>query len=136
MADLSVTPAQVIPSANVSAQRATAGATIVAGDIVYKDSNGRLQLSDADGATVAQAVTGMAVCGGAAGQPVSYVTEDDDITIGDNCVEGEIYVLSGTAGKMCPAADLAANDKSIFLGAGKAGGKMNFRPVAGGTVQA
>ena len=135
MANLALTPANVVPSGNANPQRANAGVAIAAGDIVYKDGNGKLQLSDADGAAAAQAVQGMAVNSGGVGQPVNYVTEDDDIDVGV-AVEGEPYFLSATAGKMCVAGDLVPGMKTIFVGVGKADGKLNFKPVAGGIVQA
>ena len=134
MANLVVIPAQVVPNENASPQRGTAGTTIAQGDIVYLDANRRLQLSDADGAVAAQDVKGMAVCGGSAGQWINYITEDSELVVGENVVEGTPYFLSATAGKMCEPGDIVPGMRTIFLGVGKADGKLNFKPVAGGTV--
>ena len=134
MANLTINPADVVPG-NSSPQRGTAGANIAAGDIIYKDSSSRYQPSDADGAAAAQAAAGMAVNSAAAGQPVNFVTDDDDLDVG-SAVEGVPYFLSATAGKICEAGDLVAGMKTIFVGVGKPDGKLNFRPVAGGVVQA
>ncbi|MEA3207354.1 MAG: hypothetical protein QOE70_411 [Chthoniobacter sp.] len=136
MANLAITPANIVPGANANPQRATAGVAIAAGDIVYKDTTGKLQLSDADGAAAAQAVQGMAVNSAGVGQPANFVTEDDDLDTGGAAVEGVPYFLSATAGKMCEEGDLATGMRSIFVGVGKADGKLNFKPVAGGSVRA
>jgi hypothetical protein len=136
MANLVLTPANVVPGDNANPQRATAGVAVQAGDLVYKDTTGKLQLSDADGAAAAQAVQGMAVNSAGAGQPANFVTEDDDLDTGGAAVEGLPYFLSATAGKMCEAGDLATGMRSIFVGIGKADGKLNFKPVVGGNVQA
>ena len=109
MANLAIIPAQVIPSVNARPQRATAGVAINAGDLVYKDATGLLQLSDADGATAAQNVGGMAVCSGGAGQLINYITDDDEVTLGENVASGEPCFLSATAGKMSAASDRAPN---------------------------
>ncbi|MEA3212257.1 MAG: hypothetical protein QOE70_5314 [Chthoniobacter sp.] len=134
MANLSLTPADIIPS-TTSFLRGTAGTAINAGDLIYKDSTGLLQLSDADGAAAAQAVDGIAVCSGADGQPINYVAEDADLEIGAG-TSGTPYFLSATPGKICEAGDLAAGMKTIFVGSGKPGDKLNFKPVAGGIVPA
>ncbi|MEA3212291.1 MAG: hypothetical protein QOE70_5348 [Chthoniobacter sp.] len=42
--------------------------------------------------------------------------------------------LSATPGKICEEGDLVEGMKTIFVGTGKAGEKLNFKAVAGGTV--
>jgi hypothetical protein len=134
MPDLAVVPASVLPS-HKSFQRATAGVAIAAGDLVYRDTNGVMQLSDADSGTpAAKAVDGIAVNSAAAGQPVDYVTEDGGLALGVAVTEGDPLFLSATAGKIADAAaDLIAGMKTIFIGVGLANNKVNFKPVAGGT---
>lgn len=134
MSNLAITPADVVPGPNSTPARGTAGAAIEAGDLIYKDATQKIQLSDADGAVAAQAVQGMAVNSAALGQPVNFVGEDDDLDVGA-AIEGKPYFLSETAGKMCPIEDLQPDSKAIFVGIGKADGKLNFKPVAGGFVQ-
>jgi hypothetical protein len=58
---------------------------------------------------------------------------DADLEIGAGTSDTP-YFLSATPGKICEAGDLAAGMKMIFVGTGKAGEKLNFKPVAGGTV--
>ncbi|MEA3210991.1 MAG: hypothetical protein QOE70_4048 [Chthoniobacter sp.] len=132
MSVLALTPANIIPSVG-NFVRGTAGATIAAGDLIYRDANKLLQLSDANGAVAAQNVDGIAVSSGAAGQPVNYVTDDPELATGAG-VAGTPYFLSGTPGKMCELADLAAPMRMIFVAGGLLLSKLNFRPVAGGTI--
>lgn len=114
----------VITAANVELVSGTkkfgiAAEAITAGQPVHKlASDGEIYLSDADHATVAKrVVTGIALNGAAAGQPVGYQI-DGVIDIGATVTVGEIYVLSGTAGGIAPEADLASGDRVAVLGVG------------------
>lgn len=108
MADLSITAANVVPSSSASKSSKTvqAGATIAAGDLVYVDTDGKIGLADANVAAKS-VIAGIAVNGGSAGQPVTYVTKDTaGLTIAASGLTiGNVYIASGTAGKMCPVAD-------------------------------
>lgn len=120
MADLVVTASQVLPGAGARFADGTAGAAITAGQACYNSTSDTMLLADADAGTPAAAnVRGIALNGAAIGQPVRIQTEGV-ITLGAGAapVKGTIYVLSGTAGGICPALDLAAADRVTIIGVG------------------
>lgn len=117
MADLSITAANVVATAGTRVETGTAGATITAGQAVYYDSEASTyKLADCDSATVAaRSPRGIALNGAASGQPLSVATKGP-VTIGATLTGGVVYYLSGTAGGICPVADLATGDYPTILG--------------------
>lgn len=91
------------------------GATVTAGQAVYKDSNGVWQLSDSDGAAALRNCDGIALNGGATGQPAA-VLKGGNITIGGTVVSGTPYFVSNTAGGICVLGDLGSADTVIYVG--------------------
>ena len=107
MAELSPTPANVIPGANADYYRGIAGATLVAGTPVYLDATtNRLMGADANGSLETAEVKGIALHAASLGQPLRIQTAGD-ITIGATVVLATIYIV-GAAGQLAPAADLAS----------------------------
>lgn len=119
MVDLVVTATSVAAGGNARTINGTAGATITAGQAVYLDTTtNTYKLADTDSATAAvRSPAGIALNGAASGQPVAVQTSGK-ITIGATTVVGAPYYLSGTAGGVCPYADVAAGDYPVFLGIG------------------
>lgn len=120
MATLTVTASQVQPGSGAPVETATAGATITAGQVLYKDStdSNKMKLADANGTQAVATVAGIALNGAASGQPVRY-QKSGSITIGAGAsmTVGEIYVLSATAGGIAPEADITTqNDYVVTLG--------------------
>lgn len=117
MADISITAANVIKGSNAVVEAGTAGATITAGQVVYKDaSDGKYKLADADsGTAAAKAPRGIALNGASNGQPLS-IARSGAITIGGTLTAGTAYYLSPTAGGICPLADVEAGDNVVLLG--------------------
>lgn len=117
MADVTVTAANVLKGAGATTVDMIAGATITAGQVIYKEAaTGQAKLADCDSATAeARIPYGIALNGAAAGQPVE-VLRSGLITIGGTLTAGSEYWLSGTAGAICPAADKAAGDRSVLIG--------------------
>ena len=118
MADISITAANVVKGSNAVVEPGTAGATITAGQVVYKDaSDGKYKLADADSATAAaKAPRGIALNGASNNQPLS-ILRSGDITIGATLTAGTAYYLSPTtAGGICPLADVASGDDVVLLG--------------------
>lgn len=120
-ADLVVTAANVV-KATVSGYtyrgaRGIAGATITAGQVVYKDASDsdKIKLADNDTSSATAAAVGIAMHAALAGQPIEYC-ESGPVSFGAILTAGHIYVLSSTAGAICPHADLAAADYSTRLG--------------------
>ena len=120
MADISITAANVIKGSNAVVEAGTAGATITAGQIVYKDADdGRYKLADCDSATVAaKSPRGVALNGASNGQPLS-IARSGDVTIGGTLTAGTAYYLSPVAGGIAPLADVLSGDNVVLLGLAK-----------------
>lgn len=117
MADMTQTAANVLGAANKKTRKLTAGATIVAGDMVYEDGVNGAKLAKGDVVATADAV-GMALNGGADNQPIE-VQYGGDINPGGTVVVGETYVLSAAnAGKIAPVGDLASTNSPTIFGLG------------------
>lgn len=122
MSDISVTAASVVASAAAQTAWGVAGATITAGQTLYKDAanSNVLKLADADASAAAANCVGIALNGAASGQPVQYTWDDPDFTPGATLTLSvasakPAYVLSATAGGIAPAADLAANMYPVYI---------------------
>ena len=135
MADLTITAANVAKGTGSSTANGTAGATITAGQVVYLDSSDSLyKLADTDSATAAvRSPVGIALHAALAGQPLTILT-GGLITIGATTVVGVPYYLSGTAGGICPYADVAAGDYPVFLGIGTSTAQIKVSIIPAGAV--
>jgi hypothetical protein len=117
MADLTITAANVIAGAGSDIEHGTGGATITAGQQVYRDAaTGRYLLADSNSATVAARTDrGTALNGCANGQPLA-VHKEGPITIGATLTAGVAYYLSDTPGGICPVADVGSGEYSSIIG--------------------
>ena len=126
MADISITAANVKQGSNAILTEGAAGATVKAGQIVFKSStSGKFALSDNDGVGLKQ-VDGVALNGAADGQPLK-VQIGGDITIGATLAPGTAYYLSGTPGGICPLADVTTGDDVILIGIAKSASVLTLR---------
>lgn len=116
MADLTVTATSVVPVTGYTFEDGIAGATITAGQTVYKDTSdsNKFKLADADAATTAECY-GIALNGCASGQVVK-VQVGGELNVGATLTVGQVYVVSTTAGGIAPYADLASGDYVSILG--------------------
>lgn len=134
MANLNITAANVLPSDNAIIEHGVAGVAIAAGDVLYRDTSdsNKLKLADAnDASAIVRAVRGIAVNSAAAGQRVSYVTEDSALTLGTGLVAiGDGLILSATPGKIAPEADLASGMYRTNLGIAVSTAAISFKPFA------
>lgn len=118
MTDVSITAANCKATGTATVSHGNvAGATITAGQTVYKDATtGKYKLSDCDSATAADKdCDGIALNGASDGQPLSVVSKGT-VTVGGTLVAGTVYVASATAGGIAPLADLTTGDDEIVLG--------------------
>lgn len=136
MADLSITAANVVAGSTATIARGVAGVTITAGQAVYLDpTTGKWALADTDSATAAvRAAHGVALNGCALNQPIAVCTEGP-VTIGATIEAGTAYYLSGTAGGICPVADVAAGDYPLIIGQGASTSILNVGIVYAGVVK-
>src|SRR5262245_22099519 len=134
MADLAVTPSQVQPGTGTQYDYfGLAGATITAGQIVYKDSTttpaNKYKPADSDLSAAAATVYGMAMHGASDGQPLVVATSGEVILgAGAAPTAGTPYYASKTnaGGLICPFADLTAGCFVVQIGYGKAGNKIQL----------
>jgi hypothetical protein len=134
MADLTVTSADVLAPSGVTAQIGyNAGEAIDAGEVIYLDSTtGTLKLADADGAASSVAV-GVSLTTSATGQPVQWVKTDNNLTVSSVLTVGQVYVVSGTAGKIAPYSDLGSGDYVTILGVATSTSNLKLNINASGT---
>lgn len=117
MADVNITDSAVLGDGS-DHETLPAGELMQAGDTVYKSYSTWLK-GDADASlsdSAASVVRGLALNSALAiGQKVK-VQKRGLLTMNAVLTQGEIYVQSGTAGKICPEADLATNDWITIIG--------------------
>ncbi|MCA1365929.1 hypothetical protein I6F15_00700 [Bradyrhizobium sp. BRP14] len=118
MADLSINSALVVGGTNSTRDIGTAGETITAGQPIYLDAATNKWMKSDNNGTGTRTVHGIALNGASLNQPVS-IHKSGDITIGATLVAGTDYWLSGTAGGICPRADLVAGMDTIQIGIAK-----------------
>lgn len=128
MADVTITPANVVKGSGAITGEGIFGATVTAGQWVYADTAdaNKLKLADANAAAPANSVKGVALNGGAAGQPCEY-QRGGPLTIGGTVVKGKPYFLSATPGGICPWEDLVSGCKVIELGIATTTGILDVR---------
>lgn len=132
-ADLSITAGSVLASSQATIYNGTAGATITAGQVVYRDASdsNKIKLADADASATASRAFGIALNGASSGQPVRVVTADPALTVGATLsLTAPVYVLSGTAGGIAPIADMAAADYPVVLMVATSTSVAIFNPTA------
>ena len=110
MADLVITPANVLPQSNTTTKSGTAGASINAGQMIYLDTadSNKAKLADAN-VLLTAVVAGMALCDAEPGQPIQWASAGD-VAVGTMLTPGIVYLLSGTAGGLKPDADMTGSD--------------------------
>lgn len=135
MTDLSITAANVEVGGNARTETGRAGASITAGQVVFKNASDEFVLADTDDTSLDE-VYGIALHASGDDQPLTVALPGSDITIGATLTAGTTYYLSGTAGGICPAADLASGDRVIFLGIAKSTSVLHFRPIDSGVILA
>lgn len=119
MADISVTATSVLKGTNAKTGRGIAGATVTAGQPIYRDSsdNNELKPADANASDATATVIGIALHGSSDGQPLEYITEGN-LTFNAVLTSGTVYVASATAGGIAPVADLTTGWRTTILGVG------------------
>lgn len=131
MADLSITAANVESFGQQG--EGIAGATITAGQVVRKDTDGKLVLASDNSATNA-AAEGIALNGASDGQPLKY-HRSGLIDLGATIAVGKVYVLS-TSGAIAPVDDIAGGEYITVIGVGTAADRMRVGIIQSGVAAA
>lgn len=142
MAEITIVPADVLPSASAQIQQGIAEVAIVQGQTLYVDtaSQNELALATASGAAPANVLAGIALNAAAPGQIINYVSRDPALIIGSILTAGEDLWLSPTAGGItATVADVVSGDLKVYVGNVNLGGAanvatINFNPVQGGVM--
>jgi len=113
MADLSITAANVGVGSTAILRIVQVGETVSHSQPVYlKTSDGKYWKDDADLADENRGITLTA----ASADGYAVIITDGDFRPGATLVVGETYIVSATAGAICPIGDLASGDYSKILG--------------------
>jgi hypothetical protein len=134
MVDVSITPGSVVKGSDATVAQGIAGVTILAGQVVSRDSDGTIKLCDADSATASLRVPiGIALNGGSIGQPISFQTAGS-ITVGGTLVTGTVYLSSDGPGGLRPAVDLNSGDFTAVMGIASSAAILKMGIVFGGSA--
>lgn len=133
MANLTRTAANVRLMSAGPISPGTSGEAITQGDPLYFDTAGKLKKCQADGTAAEADCKAIALsAASAADMDVAYFAPGADIDLGATLTVGETYVVSATAGAICPVGDLVSGDYVTILGIATAANKLPFRPRASG----
>lgn len=119
MADITITAADVAADAGATSERKNAAVAITAGQLLYIDANGDVDLAAADLTSIEATIFGIALDSApGAGQPV-FVMTSGTLDIGGTALEGKTFVASTTPGNIALDADITVSThfKSV-LGVG------------------
>ena len=136
MAVITITEAQVVPAASNRTTMVSASALAV-GDIVYESSSGVATKAD-NSTAVKAAVKGMCISSCAASGQAVVVQTGGSPTLGAGAapVQGTVYALSATAGKLYPVADLVSGKYVTIVGVGAASNVLTMHIHASGIAVA
>ncbi len=134
----------MLPGVGAQTKTYPAGGALTPGQAVYANTAAPVAVlaasCNAKGGSQAAAYLGIALNGAAVGQPVS-VQLSGLITlpttgVGTVLVVGGSYMLSETAGDICPVADLLTGDFPVFIGFAPNVNQINMTPVLAGVAHA
>lgn len=136
MADLTITAASVIAGGDAGIENGRAGATVTAGQVVYKEaSSGKFKLTDTNSATAeVKNAYGIALNGASDGQPLA-VQKSGKITLGSVLTAGTAYYASETPGGIQSAADVATENVA-FLGIALSASSLQMAIINSGVTVA
>lgn len=117
MSDLSITAANV-KLVSGPTEELFAGATVTAAQVIYKEaSTSKAKLSDNDSATAeVRAIYGLSLHAALADQPIVVAKNGAIVDLGAILTAGVDYYLSGTAGGICPRADVTSGHDPVRIG--------------------
>lgn len=137
MAELEITAGSVVPGTNPAYEDGTAGATITAGQALYKDASdsNKWKLADTNASATLANCRGIATHGASSGQPIKVQT-GGGVNLGATLAVGRIYVVGATAGSIAPQSDLATGWYTCILGIATTTSNMDIYIKAGGVAYA
>ena len=136
MADLVIVEASIAAAADATIIQGTSGATVLQGQPVYLGSSNTYLLADTDLSAAAAVVAGISLNSTTSGQPIDLIAAGTLTVGGSGVAVGTVYVLSGAAGKIAPAVDLANGDFTTVLGIGLTSSTVKIGIIVGGVAKA
>ena len=136
MADLVIVEASIAAAADATIIQGTSGATVLQGQPVYLNSSNQYVLADTDLSAAAAVVAGISLNSTTSGQPIDLIAGGTLTVGGSGVAVGTVYVLSGAAGKIAPAVDLANGDFTTVLGIGLTSSTIKVGIIVGGVAKA
>jgi hypothetical protein len=135
MTDLVITAASVVPTGSTNIEHGTAGATVTAGQMVYKEAaTSTFKLADSNSGTAeAKTPYGMALHASLAGQPLA-IAKGGAVTMGAILTAGTFYCLSETAGGIEAVADLSSTQLVTMIGYATTTSSMTVNILATGVT--
>lgn len=134
MADVSITPGNVVMVNGTRINGRVAGGTITAGMAVrIQSSDGRLIAALSDSAVNA-AVDGIALNGASANQPLEYAGDGAVVNIGGTLVVGHAYYLGTANGAIKPASDVAGTEFATVVGIAQTTANLLIKVVRAGAI--
>jgi hypothetical protein len=115
VADLSGITA-VRPTSNTVVVKEIYGATVSAGQPLYRSTESKWLPADCDLSAAAAAVKGVAITPGVLDGYGLIATDGSIILVGTTMVVAETYIASDTAGGIKPIADKATGDYVTYIG--------------------
>lgn len=135
MADVTVTPANVVLVSGARISGRVSGSAVVAGQAVRIDAaTGRLVPAQSDSATNANAVGIALNSAPGANQPVDYAADTAVINSGGTLVVGHTYYVGTTAGVIKPAGDIAGTEFATCLGIAVTTANLLIKTLPAGAV--
>lgn len=127
MSDISVTAGSVLKYTGATTENGTAGETVTAGQLVYKNSSqsNKFYKAQHDGTSSEATLYGIALNGASDGQPLQVQTAGD-VNPGGTVAVGTIYCVSATAGGIAPSADVSTGDYMSIFGVGTTSSKIHL----------
>lgn len=113
MANLTITVANLQAVSGYAPLRGTSGATITAGMPCYIDTDGTMKISEAGSTAIKAVARGISLHAAVSGQPLELICFGN-LAFGAILTKGVFYVVSATAGLICPLADITTTGHYIM----------------------
>lgn len=133
MADIVITSSNVVPGADAPWASGLLGETGTAGQAVYLDKSGAVELVKLAQATnlAASRAVGVLTNGGSSGQSCRYQTLEE-MTLGTTMLVGSVLAVSSNAGGIAPIADVTTGCWITPLCVVSSGTKVKLQPFRSG----
>lgn len=135
MADLVITAANVQPTGSTAERKGVAAVAITAGQSVYIDANGEVDLCQNDLTATEAACRGIALADAAANQPIVYAVSGE-VNLGSVLTAGAVYIVGAAGGGIAPEADAITGEYVTIVGVAVSTTNLKIGIVQSGVTHA